>query len=184
MLCVCVADVVSIAPSSLTLDLLDGLLGIGLDVLNGALKASLFIGLVLCDSGDLDEADHSEEEVDGGEEVVLGLDDEAPASPDDAGAGQGKVLGEGELLGGTSKVGDAGEDESPLHDRSPKVHSLEADLALPHAIEPRLLLLLGSIGTLPPTTAALSEVLAKGLSGGRTGEGLSEEGARGAEDGA
>ena len=51
----------------LTLDLLDGLLGIGLDVLNGALEASLLIGLVLCDSGDLDEADHSEEEVDGGE---------------------------------------------------------------------------------------------------------------------
>lgn len=64
------------------------------------------------------------------------------------------------------------------------MHSLEADLALPHAIEPRLLLLLGAIGTLPPTTAALSEVLAKGLSGGCTGKGLSEEGARGAEDGA
>ena len=47
-------------------------------------------------------------------QVVLGLDDEAPTSPDDAGTGQGKVLGEGELLGGTSKVGDAGEDESPL----------------------------------------------------------------------
>lgn len=26
-------------------------------------------------------------------QVVLGLDDEAPAGPDDAGAGQGKVLG-------------------------------------------------------------------------------------------
>lgn len=74
-----------------------------------------------------------------------------------------------------------------LHDGSPKVHSLEADLALPHAIEPRLLLLLlGAIGALPPTTAALAEVLAKGLSGGRTaksGGGLSEKGARGAEDG-
>lgn len=66
------------------------------------------------------------------------------------------------------------------------MHSLEADLALPHAIEPRLLLLLGAIGALPPTTAALSEVLAKGLSSGRTaksGGGLSEEGTRGAEDG-
>lgn len=76
------------------------------------------------------------------------------------------------------------------HGHSPEVHSLEADLALPHAIEPRLLLLLGAIGALPPATAALvkvlAEVLAKGLSGGRTakgGGGLSEEGARGAEDG-
>lgn len=85
------------------------------------------------DSGDLGEADDTEEEVDCGEavrgdqydvlfllgamvgamegrgtsskmsnevgagfrdlQVVLGLDYEAPAGPDDAGAGQGKVLG-------------------------------------------------------------------------------------------
>lgn len=132
VLCVCVVSI-KYGGRNLTLDLLDGLLGIDLDVLNGALEASLLVGLVLCDSGDLDEADQSEEEVDSGEtgvcvscgwdrnrgtgaviQVVLGLDDEAPAGPDDAGAGQGEVLGEGELLGGTSKVGDAGEDESPL----------------------------------------------------------------------
>lgn len=49
-----------------------------------------------------------------GIQVVLGLDDEAPASPDNTGAGQGKVLGEGEVLDGTSEIGDTGEDKSPL----------------------------------------------------------------------
>lgn len=48
-------------------------------------------------------------------QVVLGLDDQAPAGPDDTGGRQGGVLGEGKLLGGTGKVGDAGEDESPLY---------------------------------------------------------------------
>lgn len=48
-------------------------------------------------------------------QVVLGLDDQAPAGPDDTGGRQGGVLGEGELLGGTGKVGDTGEDESPLY---------------------------------------------------------------------
>jgi hypothetical protein len=47
-------------------------------------------------------------------QVVLGLDDQAPSGPDEAGAGQGKVLSERELLDGARKVGDAGEDESPL----------------------------------------------------------------------
>lgn len=62
----------------------------------------------------LGDAHETQEEVDGGQEVVLGLDDEAPAGPDEAGGGQGGVLGEGEFLGGTGKVGDTGEDESPL----------------------------------------------------------------------
>lgn len=85
------------------------------------------------DAGELDDADDAEEEVDGGEagrerqsgsrvreercrhvQVVLGLDDEAPARPDEAGAGEGKVLRDRQLLGGTGKVGDAGEDERPL----------------------------------------------------------------------
>jgi hypothetical protein len=47
-------------------------------------------------------------------QVVLRLDNEAPASPDDTGAGQGEVLSEGELLGGTSEIGDTGKDKSPL----------------------------------------------------------------------
>lgn len=51
----------------LRLGLLDGLLGVGLDVLNDTLQALLLCGLVAEDSGDLDEADHSEEEVDSGE---------------------------------------------------------------------------------------------------------------------
>lgn len=45
---------------------------------------------------------------------VLGADDEAPASPDETGACEGEVLGEGELLGGTGEVGDTGKDERPL----------------------------------------------------------------------
>jgi hypothetical protein len=49
-----------------------------------------------------------------GIQVVLGLDDEAPASPDNTGARQGEVLGEGEVLDGTSEVGDTGKDKSPL----------------------------------------------------------------------
>jgi hypothetical protein len=65
---------------------------------------------------------------------------------------------------------------------------LEADLALPHAVEPTLLLLLSAISALPSTAAALVEVLsesllAESLSGGRGEGGLAEERARGAEEG-
>lgn len=48
-------------------------------------------------------------------QVVLRLDDQAPASPDETCAGQGKVLRKGELLNGTGKVGNAGNDEAPLY---------------------------------------------------------------------
>jgi hypothetical protein len=77
-------------------------------------QALLLFGLVIENSSDLDNTNHSEEEVDSSEEVVLGLDDEAPTSPDDTGASKGKVLGEGELLGRTSEIGDTGKDKSPL----------------------------------------------------------------------
>jgi hypothetical protein len=68
------------------------------------------------------------------------------------------------------------------------MHSLEANLALHHALEPALLLLLGAISALPSTAAALVEVLSKALLteslSSRRGEGsLTEERARGAEDG-
>jgi hypothetical protein len=67
---------------------------------------------------------------------------------------------------------------------------LEANLALPHALEPTLLLLLlllSAISALPSTAAALVEVLsesllAESLSGGRGEGGLAEERARGAEE--
>lgn len=136
----------------------------------------------------MNETDDSEEEVDSGKEVVLGLDDHAPASPDETGAGQGKVLGEGELLGGACEVGDTGKDESPLHDRSPEVHSLDADLALPHALEPRLRLLLSSAVSALPSSAALVEALGKALlteslASLRTEGGLAEGRSGGAEDG-
>lgn len=44
-------------------------------------------------------------------QVVLGGDDHAPSRPDETGGGQGQVLGDGELLDGTSEVGDTGNDE-------------------------------------------------------------------------
>jgi hypothetical protein len=100
------------------LSALDSLLDAVLDLDDGVSD-----GLVLLaaaphhDAGDLDDADDTEEEVDGGEEVVLGLDDEAPAGPDEAGGRQGAVLLQGELLGGAGEVGDAGEDEGPLQER-------------------------------------------------------------------
>lgn len=75
-----------------------------------------------------------------------------------------------------------------LHDGCPKVHSLDANLTLPHALEPALL---GALGGALPSLAALAEaedVLveargAEGLAGGLAGEGgLAEERARGAEE--
>lgn len=62
-----------VCPSSetyLRLDLLDGLLGIGLDVLNNAVEALLLLGLVLENSAHLDDTDHSEEEVDSSEAIA------------------------------------------------------------------------------------------------------------------
>jgi hypothetical protein len=78
-----------------------------------------------------------------GLQVVLGGDDEAPPRPDQTGGREGTVLGEGQLLGRAREVGDAGQDERPLHDGGPEVHRLEADGAVPHAREPGLLGLLG-----------------------------------------
>lgn len=102
-----------------SLGVLDNLLN-GADVLIGLLlgglegRVVLLAGVVHEDAGGLGGADAEEEEVDGGEEQVTGLDDEAPASPDQTGGGQGGVLGEGEVLCGTSEVGGTGEDETPL----------------------------------------------------------------------
>lgn len=69
------------------------------------------------------------------------------------------------------------------------MHSLEANLALHHALEPALLLLLlSAVSALPSTAAALVEVLSEcllteSLSSGRGEGSLTEEGTRGAEDG-
>lgn len=108
-----------------------------LDGLFGGLGGfQLLLRLVIeGDAGYLDDADHSEEEVYGGEtvgvegrqrlvfvyffrkmgrrenivvQVVLGLDDQAPSGPDETGRGEGGVLCEGELLGGARKVRDTG----------------------------------------------------------------------------
>lgn len=99
-------------PTRTSLRALHGVLDLVLDLFGDGLV--VLARLPEEDAGDLDDADDAEEEVDGGQQVVLGLDDEAPAGPDEAGGGQGTVLGEGEFLGGAGEVGDAGEDEGPL----------------------------------------------------------------------
>lgn len=87
--------------------------------------------MVVKDTGNLDDTNASEEEVDGGEanlvshgnikapgeatiQVVLRRDDHAPAGPDGTGGHKGTVLGQGELLSGALEVGDTGDDECPL----------------------------------------------------------------------
>lgn len=64
-----------------------------------------------------------------------------------------------------------------LHDRGPEVHRLEADGAVPHALEPADLgggLLLSAGGGLPPAAALLSLLAAEGLlEAGGAREGLS-----------
>jgi hypothetical protein len=102
-----------------SLGVLDNLLN-SADVLVGLLlgglesRIVLLAGVVEENAGGLGGTDAEEQEVDGGEEQVARLDDEAPASPDQTGGGQGGVLGEGEVLCGTGEVGGAGEDETPL----------------------------------------------------------------------
>lgn len=100
---------------------------------------------VLNDTGDLDDTDDAKEEVDSSKpghpisqsidyynrrkelsieevdvQVVLGSDDHTPASPDSTGGHQSTVLGQGQLLGGTAKIGNTSNDESPL-DRTESV---------------------------------------------------------------
>lgn len=50
-----------------------------------------------------------------GVQHVLGGNDETPSGPDCAGCDESEVLGQGELFGGTRKVGDACDDEGPLY---------------------------------------------------------------------
>lgn len=79
--------------------------------------------------------------------------------------------------------------ENPhLHDRRPKVHRLNANLALPRLLEParRLLLLPGSRAL--PSLALLTELLAEellvlaGEEGGGSGGTLAEDGPGGAQN--
>lgn len=98
---------------SRALDLLLNLLDLVLNLVHDG-RLVVLGRVVEEDARALRDADEAEEEVDGGQEVVLGLDDEAPAGPDEARGRQGAVLGEGEFLGGAGKVGDSGEDERPL----------------------------------------------------------------------
>lgn len=119
------------------LSALDGLLGLVLGLADGV-GDGLDVFLAAApgqDAGDLDDADDAEEEVDGGEQVVLGLDDEAPARPDEAGGRQGAVLLQRELLGRAAEVGDAGEDEGPLVVGDRRVSSTSMVLEIgPHRV--------------------------------------------------
>jgi len=168
-------------PSVLSL-LVDGLLDLVLDLaleLFGILEGDpAAVGGVLVlgaapheDAGALGDADDAEEEVHGGEEVVLRGDDEAPPGPDEAGGGQSAVLSERELLGRAGKVGHAGQDEGPFHDWGPEVDSLEADRASPHALEPARL-----GGALAGGGTAAGRALEPAAGG--VAEGCSEGGAR------
>lgn len=101
-------------------------------ILHGGGGRAVKATAVVDDTADLDNTDTSEEEVDSSEpspsvsfphyhnpgsryiQVVLGGDDHAPTSPDAASGHQGTVLSEGELLGRAAKIGDTGDDKSPL----------------------------------------------------------------------
>lgn len=142
--------------------------------------------VVADDAGDLDGADEAEEEVYRCEHNVSRLDDQAPASPDQACAGQGDVLCEGELFSGAVEIGDAGEDECPLHDWRPEMHSLDPNRTIPQPLGPTLLSRRRS-STLPSlpleSTSCRSESL--GLGSGLGGEELgAERWPGGAEEGA
>jgi hypothetical protein len=69
---------------------------------------------------------------------VSGLNDEAPAGPDQTSSHEGTVLGEGKRFDGTSEIGSTGKDETPLHDRSPEVDSLGTDGRRPELLKARL----------------------------------------------
>lgn len=98
--------------------------------LNGLRSSQTQRLLVHDDSTELDRSSAAQEKVDGSQQVVLGLDDEAPSSPDEAGGEQGGVLSAGKGLNGSSKVGDTGNDQSPLHDGGPEMHRLGAGLGV------------------------------------------------------
>jgi len=116
-----------------------------------------FLGVVVGDNtGDLDNADETEEEVDGCEQDVSRLDDQAPTSPDQAGTCESNILCEGELFSRTIKVSDACNNERPLHDGSPEMHSLEANRTIPHPLKPAPLRS-GRSGTLPSLAAIVLE---------------------------
>jgi len=108
----------------------------GFDLLAGG---ELLLATVIHeDAGDLDDADEAEEEVYGCEHNVSRFDDQAPAGPDQTCGCQGGVLCEGELFGGTVEVGDASEDETPLHDRRPEMHRLDPNRTIPQPPRPTL----------------------------------------------
>lgn len=119
---------------------MDNLLTSLLDLLRDAVT---LLGLLPKeDAGDLGCADAEEEEVDGSEAVacvsfslvasvctdrsvqkVSGLDDEAPAGPDQTGSHEGGILTQGERFGGTGKVCGTSKDETPLQRVSVSVSS-------------------------------------------------------------
>lgn len=47
-------------------------------------------------------------------QIVLRGDNQTPAGPDSSGSRQGTILSQRQLLGGAAKIGDTGDDQSPL----------------------------------------------------------------------
>ena len=66
-------------------------------------------------------------------QVVLRLDDQTPACPDQARGRERRALREAQLLRGAVEVRDAGDDQGPFHDRRPEMDGLHADGTGPHA---------------------------------------------------
>lgn len=112
-------------------------------------------------------------------QIVLRLDNQTPPRPDQSRSSQGTVLRKRQLLRRTGKIRNTGQHDRPLHDGRPEVHRLEADGAVPHALEePGLGRGALGRGALP----ALATGVAEGLRAGVELCAL-EEGARGAENG-
>lgn len=107
--------------------LLLDLLALGLGLALCALQAILIHQYPsrLCRTGE------EQEEVYGGEEDVLGPDDEAPTRPDEAGSHECSVRVEGKLGRGASEVRGTGDDDTPFHYGSPEMHRLRTNRALP-----------------------------------------------------
>jgi len=98
----------------------------------------LLAGVIHEDPGNLDDADEAEEEVYGCKHDVSRLDDQAPASPDQTRGCKSDVLCKGKLFGRAVEVGDACEDEAPLHDWSPEMYSLDPNRTIPQSLCPAL----------------------------------------------
>lgn len=73
----------------------------------------------------------TDEHIDGHEGIVFGNDYQTVARPDEAGSRKRGRLTWGNILNGTSQVGETGNDQSPLDNRTIKEDCLRAGGMLP-----------------------------------------------------